>query len=83
MDLACTENLEKFPTANNDRGIFGDNRVLQNMLKTEMLWMPNCDYFETVQRDIQPFMRKVVTTWMLEVSNFYLSILIYYSKLLI
>lgn len=81
MDLACTEHLVS--TANNDRGIFGDNRVLQNMLKTEMLWMPNCDYFETVQREIQPFMRKVVTTWMLEVSIFYILILIYYSKILI
>lgn len=69
MDLACTENLEKVSTAKIDRGIFGDNRVLQNMLKSEILSVPQSDYFETVQNDIQPFMRKVVTTWMLEVSN--------------
>lgn len=67
MDLACTEKLEKISTATNDRGIFGDNRVLQNLLRSESSSVPNCDYFETVQNDIQPFMRKVVTTWMLEV----------------
>lgn len=67
MDLACTENLEKVLTAKTDRVIFGDNRVLHCLLRNEILSVPDCDYFQTVQNDIQPFMRKVVTTWMLEV----------------
>lgn len=73
MDLACNEKLKNICTAKNDRGIFGDNRVLFNLLRDETWSMPNCDYFETVQNDIKPFMRKVVATWMLEVrTKFYL-----------
>lgn len=70
MDLACTEKLEKVCTAKHDKCIFGDYRVLHTLLRDEKLSVPQCDYFETVQNDIQPFMRKVVTTWMLEVRNF-------------
>lgn len=71
MDLACTENFTSTTrTAETDRGIFEDVRVISNLLKDEMYSMPNCDYFQTVQNDIQPFMRKVVTTWMLEVRNY-------------
>lgn len=44
-----------------------DPRVIVNLLALERSTMPHCDYFRHVQRDIQPFMRKVVTTWMLEV----------------
>ena len=44
-----------------------DPRVIPNLLLLEGASMPPCDYFQTVQDDIQPFMRKVVTTWMLEV----------------
>lgn len=71
MDLACTENLEKACIAKTDRYIFGDIRVLHNLLKEEISSVPSCDYFETVQNDIQPFMRKVVTTWMLEVRGIF------------
>lgn len=44
-----------------------DPRVILNLLSLERATMPQCDYFKHTQRDIQPFMRKVVTTWMLEV----------------
>lgn len=74
MELTCTEKLEKVCTADYDRQIFSDNRVLLTMLKDEAFSVPNCDYFETVQNDIQPFMRKVVTTWMLEVRKIYIFI---------
>lgn len=72
MDLACTEKLEKVSIAKHDRAIFCDNRVLNNLLRDENFSVPHCDYFEAVQNDIQPFMRKVVTTWMLEVKTFWL-----------
>ncbi|CAH0560692.1 unnamed protein product [Brassicogethes aeneus] len=66
MDLSCKES-HRVITATNDKVIFGDPRVVANMLRDEVLYVPKCDYFEQVQTDIQPFMRKVVTTWMVEV----------------
>ncbi|XP_060531146.1 G1/S-specific cyclin-D2-like [Cylas formicarius] len=50
-----------------DRAIFDDVRVISNLLNDEVFFVPNCDYFTQIQIDVQPFMRKVVTTWMLEV----------------
>lgn len=44
-----------------------DPRVLANLVSSEQISMPTCDYFTHVQDDLQPFMRKVVTTWMFEV----------------
>ncbi|KAJ8935124.1 hypothetical protein NQ314_012988 [Rhamnusium bicolor] len=67
MDLACVENLANSCIAKRDRGIFNDIRVINNLLNDEVFYIPNCDYFKTVQNDVQPFMRKVVTTWMMEV----------------
>ncbi|XP_019872824.1 G1/S-specific cyclin-D2 [Aethina tumida] len=64
MDLSCREEPA---TATCDRTIFGDPRVVVQMLRDEVLYMPKCNYFTEVQTDIQPFMRKVVTTWMVEV----------------
>jgi hypothetical protein len=70
MDLLCAERLADCRLAERDRVIFEDMRVLQNLLDLETLYTPTCNYFGTVQKDIQPFMRKVVATWMLEVSDF-------------
>lgn len=53
--------------AGRDKVIFQDFRVLRNLLEMEHLYIPNCNYFRDVQHDMQPFMRKVVTTWMQEV----------------
>lgn len=50
-----------------DPTLASDPRVILNLLALERSTMPPCDYFRNIQRDIQPFMRKVVTTWMLEV----------------
>jgi len=44
-------------------------RVLQNLLDLEIVYIPTCNYFDTVQKDILPYMRKVVSTWMLEVGD--------------
>ncbi|XP_074037530.1 G1/S-specific cyclin-D2 [Leptinotarsa decemlineata] len=67
MDLTCNENFSNSCTAERDAAIFDDSRVMNNLLNDEVFSIPSCDYFQTVQNDIQPFMRKVVTTWMLEV----------------
>lgn len=49
-----------------------DPRIIVNLLKLERSTLPQCDYFRHIQRDIQPYMRKVVTTWMLEVQLIYI-----------
>lgn len=66
MDLQCTEQISVV-VAKKDPTIFKDPRVIKNLLSQESLFVPKCNYFVEVQRDIQPFMRKVVTTWMHEV----------------
>nr|CAD7425404.1 unnamed protein product [Timema monikensis] len=67
MDLLCVERLTDSQFAINDKVIFKDMRVLRNLLDLETKYIPPCNYFGTVQKDIQPFMRKVVATWMSEV----------------
>uniref|UniRef100_A0A182MYK5 Cyclin N-terminal domain-containing protein n=1 Tax=Anopheles dirus TaxID=7168 RepID=A0A182MYK5_9DIPT len=52
-----------------DRHMISDDRVLQNLMRLEGLTIPHCNYFGTVQKDIKPTMRKIVTTWMLEVCD--------------
>lgn len=46
-----------------------DPRIVTNMLLLEKSTVPHCDYFATVQTDIKPFMRKLVTIWMLELCD--------------
>ncbi|RZC33913.1 Cyclin N domain containing protein [Asbolus verrucosus] len=67
MDLACTEKFTSSNYAPKDPNIFNDFRVMQHLLNDEMLYTPQTNYFQNVQTDIEPFMRKVVATWMLEV----------------
>lgn len=69
MDLLCCETTETECRAYADPALLGDDRVLQNLLKTEERYAPSSSYFECVQRDISPLMRKIVAEWMLEVSN--------------
>ena len=47
------------PFAKEDPGLIADPRVLDNLLAQ--------NYFQHFQTDVTPWMRKVVTTWMLEV----------------
>ncbi|CAK9823616.1 G1/S-specific cyclin-D2 [Anthophora retusa] len=67
MDLLCCETTETECRAYADPALLGDDRVLQNLLKTEERYAPSSSYFECVQRDISPLMRKIVAEWMLEV----------------
>lgn len=68
MDLLCCETTETECRAYADPALLGDDRVLQNLLQTEERYAPSRSYFECVQRDISPLMRKIVAEWMLEVS---------------
>ncbi|XP_034936668.1 G1/S-specific cyclin-D2 [Chelonus insularis] len=66
MDLLCCETTELECRAYPDPALLGDERVLQNLLKTEERYAPSSSYFDCVQRDITPLMRKIVAEWMLE-----------------
>ncbi|KAK1153133.1 G1/S-specific cyclin-D2-like isoform X1 [Acipenser oxyrinchus oxyrinchus] len=50
-----------------DPNLLDDDRVLLNLLSIEERFLPQCSYFKYVQKDIEPFMRRMVATWMLEV----------------
>lgn len=71
VDLVCKEIIydevdSQF--AEPDPTMVADDRVIQNLIGLERLTIPPCNYFSSVQQDIKPNMRKIVTTWMLEVS---------------
>lgn len=61
---ACSEG----PIALQDPVLLHDSRVLTNLLQLQPFTMPAQNYFKHIQSDIQPYMRKVVTRWMLDVS---------------
>ncbi|KAG8438286.1 hypothetical protein GDO86_008828 [Hymenochirus boettgeri] len=65
MDLLCCE-VDIIRRAHLDRNLITD-RVLQTMLKAEETSCPSLSYFKCVQKEIQPNMRKIVATWLLEV----------------
>lgn len=69
MDLACKENISPTIYAEKDPVILRDLRALENLLRDERFYTADKNYFEDVQTDIAPFMRKVVTMWMFEVSR--------------
>lgn len=74
MDLMCAEKLTQDSCyAMKDLNVLEDERVLQDLLNMEQVYVPDCDYFNNMQTDVKPYMRKIVTKWMLEVSRFYYS----------
>lgn len=66
MDLLCCETTMKENRGYSDPTLLED-RVLQNLLQKEERYAPNRTYFESVQWDLSPNMRKIVAEWMLEV----------------
>merc|ERR1712066_403748 len=51
-----------------DPTLVEDDRVLLNLLKSEQRYLPKYqNYFKTVQVEVKPHMRKIVSDWMLEV----------------
>ncbi|XP_031781693.1 cyclin D isoform X1 [Nasonia vitripennis] len=68
MDLLCCETTAPAEcVAYPDPALLADDRMLQNLLRSEERYAPSASYFGCVQRDISPIMRKVVAEWMLEV----------------
>lgn len=65
MELLCLE-LDSNIRARPDPNLLCDDRVLHSLLTIEEGFLPSY-YFKSVQKDIQPFMRRMVATWMLEV----------------
>ncbi|KAG7255397.1 hypothetical protein CRUP_018592 [Coryphaenoides rupestris] len=55
-----------FRRASLDRTLLSD-RVLRALLRAEDHYLPATNYFKCVQKDIAPYMRRIVSTWMLEV----------------
>lgn len=66
MELYCLES-DVAVRAQPDPNIFYDARVLQNLLTIEERFLPQCSYFQRVQTEIQPYMRRMVAGWMHEV----------------
>ena len=52
-----------------DPVLLEDGRVFRNMLNTEEFYISDNNYFENVQKEIKPHMRKLATDWMLEVRS--------------
>lgn len=50
-----------------DRSVTGDARVLQHLTAMEKTCCPVSPYLDTVQRDIQPYMRRILVEWMFRV----------------
>ena len=69
MDLMCYEGRTNVQRSYPDPVLLKDDRVLQGLLKLEDRYMIRCDYFKIVQKEIQPYMRRVVATWMFEVTE--------------
>lgn len=76
--LLCTENSSlDGPFALEDPVLLNHPNVLERLLSLQYTTMPPQDYFQFIQTDIEPFMRKLVATWMLEVR-----ILFFYTKVI-
>ncbi|XP_004590418.1 G1/S-specific cyclin-D3 isoform X2 [Ochotona princeps] len=66
MELLCCEGSWHAPRAGPDPRLLGDQRVLQSLLRLEERYVPRASYFQCVQREIKPHMRKMLAYWMLE-----------------
>ena len=67
MDLLCCE-VDCVKRAYEDPVLLQDDRVLQNLLTIEDKYLASANYYKCVQTEIEPFMRKMVSNWMLQVS---------------
>lgn len=63
----CETRREVVHRAVSDRSVTGDARVLQHLTAAEKTCCPASAYFDTVQRDIQPCMRRILVEWMFRV----------------
>jgi hypothetical protein len=67
-DLFCCEAQVDYECrAYADPVLLKDGRVLHNLLLSEERHVLSSSYFDCVQSELKPHMRKIVTEWMLEV----------------
>ncbi|KAM7367219.1 hypothetical protein PAMP_015136 [Pampus punctatissimus] len=66
MELYCLES-DTAVKALPDPNILYDDRVLQSLLTIEDSFLPQSTYLQRVQKDIHPYMRRMVAGWMHEV----------------
>ncbi|XP_076063920.1 G1/S-specific cyclin-D2-like [Oratosquilla oratoria] len=68
-DLYCNETpcSSEGPLALEDPNILENDRVLHNLVYLQRWYLPTQNYFRHIQGDIQPYMRKCVAKWMLDV----------------
>jgi hypothetical protein len=74
-DLFCCEAQVDYECrAYADPVLLKDGRVLHNLLSSEERHVLSSSYFDCVQSELKPHMRKIVTEWMLEVdiANIYI-----------
>lgn len=71
MELLCLE-PDRVVRAQHDPNILYDERVLQSLLTIEDRFLPQCSYFQCIQKDIQPYMRRMVAGWMHEVCGHFM-----------
>ncbi|KAM7413833.1 hypothetical protein PAMA_018901 [Pampus argenteus] len=64
--LCCEGDRPAIRRAHRDSNLLND-RVLHALLRAEDKYLPAANYFKCVQREIVPYMRRIVATWMLEV----------------
>ncbi|XP_076370122.1 G1/S-specific cyclin-D2-like [Tachypleus tridentatus] len=65
MDLLCCEgNVEM---KSNEDPVLCSDKTLQNALRLEERYTVTSSYFNCFQKELKPYMRNVVTTWMWEV----------------
>lgn len=67
MDLLCIE-VECEPRAYGDPVFLDDDRVLSNLLLSEDRYLLSSCYFKCLQTELKTYMRRIVASWMLEVS---------------
>lgn len=65
--MCCEADRPLIRRAYRDSNLLTD-RVLRALLRAEDKYQPAPNYFKCVQRDLAPYMRRIVATWMLEVS---------------
>lgn len=76
MDLLCCEN-ECECRAYADPALLNDDRVLRNLLNEEDRFAANISYFERVQKELSPDMRRIVADWMMEVRTVTTTVSVY------
>lgn len=64
--LCCEGDRPAIRRAHRDANLLTE-RVLRALLRAEDKYLPAPNYFKCVQREIAPYMRRIVATWMLEV----------------